>query len=66
MDHVGEIGRSSYARNKPCDGYNVLNHGDFHTRNTVMKFNSAKRLEQFYFVGEVYSFCVVKNYDLLE
>lgn len=50
MKHVGEIGRKCQASNEPNQGYNVLNHGDFHTRNILIKRNSDKKLEQFNFV----------------
>ncbi|CRL00979.1 CLUMA_CG014162, isoform A [Clunio marinus] len=49
-EHVGEIGIKCYTANKPEDGYNVLNHGDFHLRNILFKMNSENRLEAFRFI----------------
>lgn len=51
MKQIGDIGRKCYLPNKPNCGYNVLNHGDFHPRNTLIKLDSDKRLEKFCFVS---------------
>lgn len=50
MEQIGEIGQKVYTVNETNNGYNVLNHGDFHTRNILIKLNSEKRLQQFCFV----------------
>lgn len=50
MHQIGEIGRKSHTVNKANYGYNVLNHGDFHTGNILVSLNSEKRLQQFCFV----------------
>ncbi|XP_037030046.1 uncharacterized protein LOC119069927 [Bradysia coprophila] len=47
MEQIGEIGRKSHSINKANYGYNVLNHGDFHTRNLLVKLNSKQNLQQF-------------------
>lgn len=50
--NIGEVGRQCYVKNAPGEGYNVLNHGDFHLRNLLTKFNSASgRLERLQFVN---------------
>lgn len=52
LDNFYELGKSCYARNDEKHGYNVLNHGDFHMRNLLVKFNDTpKRLEKFNFVS---------------
>lgn len=50
MNEIGHIGRKAHSANKKGNGYNVLNHGDFHSRNILVKLNSQKKLQQFYFV----------------
>lgn len=50
MGHIGEIGKKCYLPNKPGEGFNVLNHGDFHLRNILTLNDSAKRLKTFKFV----------------
>lgn len=50
IQNIGEIGCNCYTANKYGTGYNVLNHGDFHTQNTMMKLSPENRLENFYFV----------------
>ncbi|KAJ6632788.1 hypothetical protein Bhyg_15948 [Pseudolycoriella hygida] len=50
MEQIGEIGRKSQTPNKPGIGYNVLNHGDLHIRNILVKFNSQQRLQLFTFI----------------
>lgn len=47
MERIGEIGRKSHTVNDTNYGYNVLNHGDFHLRNILVKLNSEKRVQQF-------------------
>lgn len=51
MKHLGDIGQKSYTPNKPGNGYNVLNHGDFHSRNILLKHNAASQIEKFLFVS---------------
>lgn len=53
IENMSEIGRQSYIRNKPGCGYNVLNHGDFHSRNVLLKYNAEKRIEKFFFVSRL-------------
>jgi hypothetical protein len=51
IKNSSKLGSKCYKRNKPGFGYNVLNHGDFHSRNLLTKFNSdTNRLEKFQFV----------------
>lgn len=50
IQNIAEIGHDCYTANKTGKGYNVLNHGDFHLRNTMAKLNSENRLDNFYFV----------------
>lgn len=40
INNICEIGKRSFVRNRPGSGYNVLNHGDFHLRNILLKFNA--------------------------
>lgn len=49
-ENIAKIGRNCYVPNKPGQGYNVLNHGDFHLRNTLQRMNSENRVESFRFV----------------
>lgn len=51
MEHLAEIGQKAYKANNPGDGFNILNHGDFHSRNFLVKINESKRWESFYFVS---------------
>ena len=55
MKHLGDIGQKSYTPNKPGHGYNVLNHGDFHSRNILIKNNASSRIEKFLFVSYLIS-----------
>jgi ASC-1-like (ASCH) protein len=48
---IQSIGKKCYTANEPGHGYNVLNHADFHPRNTLMKMNAENRVESFYFVS---------------
>jgi len=48
---ITAIGRRSYTANKPGSGYNVLNHGDFHTRNILMKPNEDNKQSSISFVS---------------
>lgn len=51
IDNFCAIGSKCYVPNKPGNGYNILNHGDFHLRNLLVKFNEeSQRLEKFLFV----------------
>lgn len=45
-----EIGAECIAANEPGHGFNVLNHGDFHTANILFKMNENKRLERSFFI----------------
>lgn len=48
IKNICEIGKRSFVRNEPGSGYNVLNHGDFHLRNILMKLDTnSRRLESF-------------------
>lgn len=50
IKNVAAIGANCYVPNKPGQGFNVLNHGDFHSRNLLVKDNAEKRIEEFYFI----------------
>lgn len=50
IDNVAEIVGNSFIPNNPSCGVNVLNHGDFHMRNILLKNNHDKRLESVRFV----------------
>lgn len=53
INNICAIGKQSFVRNAPGSGYNVLNHGDFHLRNILLKLNAeTSRLENFRLVGE--------------
>lgn len=54
IENLGAMGRKSYTANKPGHGYNVLNHGDFHSRNVIARNNADNRLDGFYFVGNFF------------
>lgn len=47
---IGEIGVKSSTPNPNGIGFNVLNHGDLHLRNILVKANAEHRVEKFYFV----------------
>jgi hypothetical protein len=47
---IEAIGRKSYTPNPKSCGFNVLNHGDLHLRNILIKDDSEQRVESFYFV----------------
>lgn len=49
--NIAAIGKKCYEPNKAGSGFNVLNHGDFHLRNTLLKMNSDDRIESFRFVS---------------
>lgn len=51
LEHTGEIGRKSYTPNNIGHGFNVLNHGDFHMRNILIRNDVNKRLEDSCFVS---------------
>lgn len=51
IKNIGEIGRKCYVANKNGCGFNVLNHGDLHLRNILIKANAERQIEHFYFVG---------------
>lgn len=55
LAHLVENGKISHSANKSGQGYNVLNHGDFHSRNILFKLNGEKRLQNFYFVSQMQS-----------
>lgn len=50
-ENLSEIGSSCYAANHPKRGYNVLNHGDFHLRNILVKTDKQNRWDRFNFVS---------------
>ncbi len=60
MKQVGDIGRKSHSANKPNIGYNVLNHGDFHLRNTLVQLTSNMKLQEFRFVRKRFE-CLVRH-----
>lgn len=63
MKRIGEIGRKSQTANKPDNGYNILNHGDFHMLNSLVKLDEQKNLQDFYFVRKVFDFfCTNKKF----
>lgn len=49
--NIREYGQKAYIPNKPGHGYNVLNHGDFHLRNILLKINPEKVIDEFRFVS---------------
>jgi hypothetical protein len=49
--HAADIGSKCCVKNNPGNGYNVLIHGDLHSNNILVRFNSTmKQLEDFQFV----------------
>jgi hypothetical protein len=48
-ENLGELARQCYQANEK-QGYNVLNHGDFHLRNLLVRNNQENCLESFRFV----------------
>lgn len=54
IENIYKIGKAAYAANKPGNGYNVLNHGDFHIRNLLVKINEKKRFESVRFVRKIF------------
>ncbi|CAO1300838.1 unnamed protein product [Diamesa serratosioi] len=50
LENVADVGKKCYIPNKPGHGYNVLNHGDFHLKNILMKKNSDTHIEDFCFI----------------
>jgi aminoglycoside phosphotransferase (APT) family kinase protein len=50
VTNIEAIGRQSYAPNAKGCGFNVLNHGDLHLRNILIRDDSERRVESFYFV----------------
>lgn len=50
-ENLSEIGSSCYVANHPQRGYNVLNHGDFHLRNILVKTDKQNRWDRFNFVS---------------
>jgi aminoglycoside phosphotransferase (APT) family kinase protein len=50
IEHVAQIGQKCYVPNKRGEGFNVLNHGDFHLRNVLLKNNTESRVESLRFV----------------
>jgi hypothetical protein len=51
IKNIGEIGKKCYSPNKRGSGFNVLNHGDLHLRNILIKANDDNRIERFNFVS---------------
>ena len=51
INNLPAIGRKLYTPNKPGHGYNVLNHGDFHLRNLLFKFDENKKIQDLLFVS---------------
>jgi hypothetical protein len=56
-ENLGELGRKCYRANEK-QGYNVLNHGDFHLRNLLARNNQENRLESFRVVRTCESFMI--------
>lgn len=58
--NIADIGRRIYTARQPGHGFNVLNHGDFHEANILIKADSESRLEDIRFVCEAIAliFCV--------
>lgn len=54
IENIFKIGNAAYSINKPGDGYNVLNHGDFHLRNLLVKTNEQNRFESIRFVRRIF------------
>lgn len=52
---IVELGAKLYAPNKGDDGYNVLNHGDFHNKNVMVTRKDGK-LDDLILVREGYVF----------
>jgi hypothetical protein len=50
-DNAQQLAKKAYIPNKPGNGYNVLNHADFHPRNSLVKIDNEKRLESFRLVS---------------
>lgn len=50
IKNIGAIGKKSYTPNSKGCGLNVLNHGDFHLRNILIKDSSEQKIENFSFV----------------
>lgn len=51
IENLADVGRKLYAPNKSGHGYNVLNHGDFHLRNMVLKFDENHKIQDMRFVS---------------
>lgn len=46
-----ELGEKVYHPNSNSDGYNVLNHGDFHFNNMLFKKDDAGKINNVLFVS---------------
>jgi hypothetical protein len=51
IENIGAIGVKSYTQNPKGCGFNVLNHGDFHLRNILIKRDAEQRIENVSFVS---------------
>lgn len=51
IKNIGEIGKKCYTPNKRGCGFNVLNHGDLHLRNILVKTNNENRINRLYLVS---------------
>jgi mRNA-degrading endonuclease HigB of HigAB toxin-antitoxin module len=50
VQNVAAIGQKEFVPNTLGQGYNVLNHADFHLRNILVKKTPEKRIEDALFV----------------
>ncbi|CAH1709563.1 unnamed protein product [Chironomus riparius] len=50
IENIGASGVKSYTPNSKGCGFNVLNHGDFHLRNILIKPDAERRIENVSFV----------------
>lgn len=51
IDNIARIGTKFYSGSKPHQGYNVLNHGDCHLGNMMLKYDKSGRIEDVCFVS---------------
>lgn len=66
IENFCEVGRRCYVKNAPGNGFNVLNHGDFHLRNLLGKFNGeSQRLEKFQFVNFQFRKLLIRSLNWL-
>jgi thiamine kinase-like enzyme len=56
-------GEKVYTANGSSEGFNVLNHGDFHINNMVFKKDSDGKLSDVLFVSRITKHLLVQNID---